>query len=96
MLIAIFSVQMLFFCSTNDVVLVCSTNILVCRKKKFEHAVQTFATILLPFGVSFCRLKGQVLLPYVKFLKRCAKVCCIFLGGGGVKASLWTACCCQK
>jgi len=36
---------------------------------------------------------------YVKFLKRSTKVGCIFLGGGvcvWVKASLWTACCCQK
>jgi len=49
-----------FFCSTNEIFLVCSTNFLVystnflvCRKKNFERAVQTFAESLPPFGVSF-------------------------------------------
>ncbi len=55
---------MLFFCSTYDIFLVCSTNFLVCRKKKFEHTVQTFAVSLSPFGVSFCHLMGRVLSPY--------------------------------
>jgi len=64
--------------------------------KFFWCAVQFFAASLPPFGVSFCRLIVQVLLPYVKFLKRSTKVCCIFIEGRGVKASLWTVCCCQK
>ncbi len=35
--------------------------------------------------------------PVIIFLKHSEKVCCIFQGGGGgVKAFLWTACCCQK
>jgi len=34
---------MLFFCSTNYIVLMRSTNFLVCRKFFFECAVQIFA-----------------------------------------------------
>jgi len=54
------------------------------RKKKFERTVQPFAARVLKF----------LLVLNVKFLKRSTKVCCIFLGG--IKAFLWTACCCQK
>jgi len=93
--IAIFAEQMLFFCCTNEMFCVCSTNFFKC-------AVQTFAASLPPFGVRFCRLLAQVLLPYgtsfaplwrkichlmlhillpyIKFLKRSTKVSCISLG----------------
>jgi hypothetical protein len=67
-----------------------------CAGKKIECALQTFVPSLSPYGVSFCHLMERVLPPYVKFLKRSTKDCCIFLGGGGVKASQWIACCCQK
>jgi hypothetical protein len=57
-LVAIFSVQMLFF-------VVQMILFLVCRKKIFESAVQTFASSLLPpYGASFCHLMVRVLLPY--------------------------------
>ncbi len=71
-----------YFCSSNAIFLVCRKKIWV-RNTKF--CCWEFAT--------FC---CKFLLPYVKFLKRSTKVCCIFLGWWGVKASLWTACCCQK
>jgi len=53
-----------YFCNTNDIFMVRSTNFLVCRKKNFESAVQTFAASLPPFGVSFCNLMARVLPPY--------------------------------
>jgi len=46
-----------------------------------------FATLWHGFAASrheFCRLMACVLPPYVKFLKGSIKVCCIFLGWGGV------------
>ncbi len=67
----------MLFCSTNAIFLVC--------RKKFERAVQTFASL----WREFCRLIVQVLpfLPsYAKFLKHSTQVCCIFLGGGRCKS----------
>jgi len=52
MLIAIFATQMLFFSSTNDIFLVCSTHFLVCRKKNCERAVASVAA----FWQKFCRV----------------------------------------
>jgi hypothetical protein len=51
-LIAIFSVQMPFSCSKNDIFLVCSTNFLVCRN--FFCACSS----------NFCCLMMQILQPY--------------------------------
>jgi len=93
-----------YFCSTNDIFFGVQYTFFGMQEKKFERAVQTIGAILLPYGTSFaalwhkfCRLNG-VLPPYVKFLNRSTKVCCIFLGCVCVcvKASLWIACCCQK
>jgi len=68
MLIAIFAIEMLFFCSTNAI-------FLVCRKKKIECAVQTFVASLPPFG-KFCRLMVRVLPPYGSSLAALWRVFC--------------------
>ncbi len=104
---AIFAVQMLFFCSTNDF-LVCQTNFLVCRKKNFERTVQTFAAIC----HKFCRLMARVLPPYggsfavfwsplpsTNEQSAVQKSVAFSRGGGGcmcAEVSLRTTCCCQK
>jgi len=69
------AVQMLFFCSTNDIFLVCSTNFLVWGKKIEPNFCREFAAFwckfLLPYWASFaalrgefCRLMAQFLPPY--------------------------------
>jgi len=53
-----------YFCSTNDFFFGVQLQIFGVQEIFFELAVQTFAASLPPFGVSFCRLMAQVLLPY--------------------------------
>jgi len=102
-----FAVQMIFFwCAVQ----IC----LVCWKKIFERAVQTFAAFWQKFcfsekkfwvcSTNFCRLMVQVL-PLYSFAVFCVLCYIIFEAqyksllhfsrGGGIKAFLWTACCCQ-
>jgi len=80
--------------------------------KKNLSAVQTLSASLPPFDVSFCRLMAQVqvLKPYGASFAALWRVFCRlmlnfevqyksllhFSKGGGVKASPWTAYCCQK
>ncbi len=59
--------------------------------------------LLPPYGASFaalwcgfCRLMACVLPPYVIFEAQYKSLLHFSRGGGGVKAVLWTACCCQK
>jgi len=91
-----FALQMLFF-AVEIIFFGVDYKFFAVQEKIFQHALQTFAASLPPYVASFASFWqdfSSVLRPCVKFLKRSTKVCCIFLGG--VKAFLWTACCCQR
>jgi len=55
MVMGIFAVQMLFFCSTNDIFWVCSKKFLVCRKFFFEF-YRLMERVLSPNGTCFAAL----------------------------------------
>jgi hypothetical protein len=54
------------FCCTNEIILGVQYKFFGMQEKKFEHAVQTFATSLPPYGKSFAALRHMywVLSPY--------------------------------
>jgi len=109
---AIFAVQMLFlqykcyFFVVQMIFVVCQTNFLVCRKKNFERAAQTFichkfcrlmARVLPPCGGSFAVFWSP--LPSTNEQSTVQKSVAFSRGGGGcmcVVVSLRTTCCCQK
>jgi len=85
-LIAIFAVQMLFL-QYKWYFFGVQYKYSGVQKKNFERAVQTFAASFATLWASFaalwllfCRLMAHVLPPYIKFLKRSTKVCCMGVG----------------
>jgi len=83
MLIAIFAVQMLFL---QYIFFWCAVQIFGVQEKKFWARSTNFCRKYCLLMSEFCRLMALVVPPYVKFLKRSTKVCCIFLGVGWGKS----------
>jgi len=78
-LIAISALQMLLF-AVQMIFFGVQYKFFGVQEKNFEHAVQTFAASLPSFGVSFCHLMAQVLLPYgVSFVTLWRLFCCLML-----------------
>jgi len=94
-LIAILAVQMIFFCvqytffGVQEKKFERPVQTFAASLPPFSVSFCRLMVRVLPYdGASFgalwhkfCRLMACVLPPYVKFLKRSTKVCCIFLGG---------------
>jgi hypothetical protein len=94
-----------FFCITNDNFLGVQYKFFLCTGKKFvswKKFLSTQYKLLPHYGAGFaalwrgfCRLMACVLPHYVIFEAQ-YKSLLHFSREGGVKAVLWTACCCQK